>query len=238
MEPDYNTFIMKEKKSTLEYAVNAIRDYILQNKLKSGDPMPGETELAATLGISRNILREALRHYRTLGILKSRTKTGSYIASLVPESPFSGYLPFLAASTDILPKLVEIRVLLEVGAAPLITANITKDQINILAELCRRRETCDDDTEKLELDCQFHTQMLKGANNPILDSMIPLIIDFFFDYKSRSQSIHTVKSRTASNRDHRAILNAVKKRDTAALAEALSKHNQIYFEIFAKGEEH
>lgn len=228
---------MKEKRSTLEYTVNAIRDYILENSLQPGDPMPGETELAARLGVSRNILREAFRHYRTLGILKSRTKTGTYIAALVPESPFGGYLPFLAASKEILPKLVEIRVLLEVGAAPLIAANITSEQIKNLTEICRQRENCSDNAEKIELDRQFHINMLKGANNPILDSMIPLIIDFFFDYKTRSKTIYTVKSHTVSNRDHRDILNAVKKRDASRLAEVLKKHNQIYFEIFSREEE-
>ncbi len=225
---------MKTKKSTtLEYAIAAIRNYILNNGLQAGDALPTENELAQRLGISRNIIREAIRHYRTLGIIKSKTRTGAVIARLMPENPFDAFMPFFAASLEILPKLVEVRVLLEVGAAEFIVANITEEQILNIEEICRKREESVNEEKRVEFDRQFHVAMLQGANNPVLDSLIPLVTDFFFKYKNVNQLIREVKPRVETNLDHRQIIEAIRAKDAAALAQRLRDHNQVYFEIAA-----
>lgn len=232
--PAYNKQIMKAKKTTtLEYAITAIRNYILDNGLRVGDTLPTEFELAQRLGISRNIIREATRHYRTLGIIRSKTRTGAVIARLMPENPFSDFMPFFAASLEVLPKLVEVRVLLEVGASEFVVANITEEELEKLEAICCEREGCGSEEERVELDRQFHVAMLKGAHNPVLDSLIPLVTDFFFKYKNVNQLIRDVDPRIDTNLDHRQILETIRGKDAALLARRLRDHNQVYFEILA-----
>lgn len=224
---------MKTKKhSTLEYAIAAIRNYILDNELQVGDPLPPEMELAQRLGISRNIIREATRHYRTLGIIRSKTRTGAVIGRLLPENPFNDFMPFFAASEELLPKLVEVRVLLEVGAAEFITANITDAELAELDEICRLREESPTEEERLEFDRHFHVALLKGAHNPLLDSLIPLVTDFFFKYKNINKLLRNVKPAIESNLDHRQIVETVRSRDPVRLERKLRDHNQVYFEMF------
>ena len=55
-----------KKQTACDAAVAMIGRYIRENKLEEGMRLPPETELAEQLGVSRNILREALQHYRTL----------------------------------------------------------------------------------------------------------------------------------------------------------------------------
>jgi len=232
------TIRMKTKKqTTLEYAIIAIRNYILDNGLQVGDTLPTELELAQSLGVSRNILREATRHYRTLGIIKSKTRTGAVIARLMPENPFSDFMPFFAASAEILPKLIEVRVLLEVGAAEFITVNITAKQLDELETICRKREESDDEEERVELDRHFHVAMLKGANNPLLDSLIPLVTDFFFRYKNLNIRLRDVNPRVEANFDHRQIIEDIRRGDAVTLAQRLRDHNQVYFETFGGKQE-
>ena len=72
-----------KKLSTFEAAVTAIGEYIIGRGLQPGDVLPPEPSLASSLGISRNILREALRHYRTLGLIESKPKVGTILMQVI-----------------------------------------------------------------------------------------------------------------------------------------------------------
>ncbi|MEI3006272.1 MAG: hypothetical protein V8T87_16965 [Victivallales bacterium] len=58
------------------------------------------------LGISRNILREAIRHYRTLGIIDSKPKLGAAIARLVPDNPYARLSAVFSPLVDFLARTV------------------------------------------------------------------------------------------------------------------------------------
>ena len=83
------------RKNTVDIAIDNIGEYII-NHLQVGDALPGEREIAEKLQISRNITREALQHYRTLGIIESKPKVGAVVARLTPVKAYDGYLPFIS----------------------------------------------------------------------------------------------------------------------------------------------
>lgn len=222
-----------QKKNTLEQAIESIRDYIVKNMLREGDNLPPETELAEALGISRNILREALRHYRTLGIIGSRPKTGTFIARLAPENPYEGYLPFIAGNEDSMRELAEARIVLECGAAPLIAARATAEQIRELEAVNSRLEASDDLKERLGLEIELHSAMLRIAGNSIIDGLIPLLVDFF-QQRSHAGSHLPPRPKSAVNDDHRRIIGAIRDHDGKGLAELLRAHGNDYTQIRAK----
>ena len=76
------------KDSMVDQAYDAIRNYIIEHGLGIGDVLPPENTFSKQLGVSRNILREALGRYRILGILESRQKVGSVIMRLFPDDPY------------------------------------------------------------------------------------------------------------------------------------------------------
>ncbi|MCP3965331.1 MAG: FadR family transcriptional regulator [Lentisphaerae bacterium] len=115
------------KQSAMEAVIDAIQKYILQNRLQKGDRLPPET-----LGGSRNILREALRHFRMLGVIISKPKTGAEINCLFPENPFYGYQPFIAAWDKDLNDLVKARRVLELGAVDNVLSHSCSDDIDKL----------------------------------------------------------------------------------------------------------
>src|SRR5699024_10815616 len=53
-----------------------LREYLRKQSFKSGDSIPKETELAKALGVSRNVVREALSRLRMQGMVKSKKKRG------------------------------------------------------------------------------------------------------------------------------------------------------------------
>lgn len=164
--------------STMEAATEAIRDYLLENRLRVGDRLPTEKELASSLGISRNILREAIQHYRTLGIISTRPRVGTVIERLLPENPFAAYFPFIAVDPTAIGELAEIRLCLEVGAAELIIEKLTTEKLDELRELAQRMDGAGHE-ELNELDMTFHSTLLRIPGNRMLDCLVPLLVNFF-----------------------------------------------------------
>src|SRR5215212_7516088 len=66
-------------------AILRIKEMILGGQLKPGDRLPREADLAVTLGLSRNSLREAVRALALINILDVRQGDGTYVTSLDPD---------------------------------------------------------------------------------------------------------------------------------------------------------
>ncbi len=214
--------------STFEAAVTAIGDFIIGNGLQPGENLLPEPELAAKLGISRNILREALRHYRTLGIIESKPKSGTVIRSLIPENPYAGYFPFFAAQTELVPKLLELRISLETGAAPYIIQHIDQTQITALRHLCDQFKSVKTADSLRQLDCDFHLLFLSAAKNPLLTGLLPLVVEFFRESVRIRKPETSEKALRLNYEQHTKIVNALEKRDPAALRAALDFHYSTY----------
>ena len=224
------------RKSALDCAIDAIRSYILDNRLQPGDLLPPETELARELEISRNILREAMRHYRTLGIIDSKPKLGAVIVRLVPENPYAGYQPFLAAGENSLRELFEMRSSLETGAAPFLVLAVTPETLASLGEIVDEMRREKREEHFTALDMRFHTELLHAMRNRILDGLLPFVIGFFYELrKEKIARGWKRKPRREILEEHRAILAALERRDAAGLAAEIARHNEVYFNILKIG---
>lgn len=215
--------------STFDAAVKAICEYIIGNRLAPGDTLPPEPFLARSLGISRNLLREALRHYRTLGLIESKPKVGTVIVSLIPENPYAGYFPILSAQTDLKPKLAEMRSALEVGFASRIIQCVTEADIVHLKKVCERfREACS--SEQLTYaDMEFHIALLEIPANPLLTGLIPLVVHFFSSATREDPSSARVDGKREYE-NHSAIVSALAAGDHEQLARLLRQHYTPYTE--------
>jgi DNA-binding FadR family transcriptional regulator len=215
-----------EKQSTLKSVINALRDYIIENKLTPGDGLPSEHALSESFGISRNIIREGISYYRTFGIIESKPKIGAVIVSLCPKDPFDGYMPFLEIDSDGEREAAEMRMALECGAVPLMIAGCTDDDIQQLTLQLKEfeKETC------IEAEIKFHSIMLKMTANRLIESMIPLTIEFFA-YKHGSA---TKRNRKNIIKDHQVIIDAFRERNVQKLSKALQLHYKYYFKNLKK----
>ena len=219
------------KENTFDSAVKAIGEYIVNNRLKAGDSLSAEPELAEKLGISRNIVREALRHYRTLGVLSSKPKVGTVIRSLVPENPYSGYFPLLASQHEILPKLAEMRLMIESGCAEMLVNHVSSDDIDKLNKICEKFENTGEDlVKRLKTDIEFHSTLLSCGDNIFLKGMIPLVVHFFTEqlHDPENKFSKSVTSFEDVCREHRQIVNALAEKDANILRSLLQIHLHKY----------
>ncbi len=218
-----------QKKSTAEAAIEAIRNHILANRLKEGDVLPRENEFAEALGISRNILREALRHYRTLGIIGTRPKTGAVILRLIPDNPYEAYFPFLAAEKNTAEDLAHFRACIESGAARLVAEKAKGKDIAELERIVEAMKTALRKEEQIPLEIQFHSLLLKIPENGLLSGMVPLIVGFFAKMREKDTGAPLKKTAEEIAEEHREIVEALKRKDAETLYRLLFEHNQSYF---------
>src|SRR5229473_5939017 len=117
-----------------EQVVIQVRDMIREGKLRPGDRLPSERELAGQLGISRASLRPGLHFLAAIGVLISRHGSGTYIADGPPalaSEPLSMLAALHGFTTE---KMFEARRFVEVAVAGLAAEHATDDQMRIMAE--------------------------------------------------------------------------------------------------------
>ena len=209
--------------NTLGAAVRAIGEYLTGSGLVPGDKLPTEEALTRRFGVSRTILREALRHYRTLGIISSRPRVGMTVERLLPDDPYREYLPFIAASPGALDEVAELRLCLEGGAAELILARATAGDFAELRRIVDRMRVAPA-RELDRLDIDFHSHLLRITGNRMIGTLIPLLIEFFRIQKSTPPA--TARDRNADG--HLRLVEALEAGDAAEFRKLVSQHIKPY----------
>src|SRR6187431_2029936 len=125
---------MSGAEGSTEQVVAFVRGLIDRGRLRPGDRLPAERELATQIGVSRPSVRAGLHALAAMGVVRSRHGSGTYI----PDGPpllGSEPLSFLAALHGFTrDEMYEARRILEVGAAGLAAERATPEQLATLAD--------------------------------------------------------------------------------------------------------
>ena len=228
-------------KNTVEIAIENIGSYIAEN-LQVGDVLPSERELAESLHISRNITREALQHFRTLGIIESKPKVGATVARFSPGNIYEGYMPFLPSSEHTFEDLAHLRLMLELGCAEQAIRKVTRENIEELYAMSEQIKKNADESgtgspEKREkmfkADIEFHTKMMRFSGNSLMESLIPLVVEFFSKQYIRSITSASNK-RLIGYEEHFQMVDALKEKNLPRLSELIRSHINSYIENYTK----
>ena len=125
--------------------IRRIIDHARAHALEAGDRFPAERNLAQTLGVSRNALREALATLESLRVVELRPNSGVYLRALGVESSFEATV--LLAELGTAPDAAEVRETIEVRAAlerqaiTLACARRTDANLEQLVRICTETRT-------------------------------------------------------------------------------------------------
>ncbi|MET9491276.1 FCD domain-containing protein [Nocardia sp. NPDC006630] len=145
---------------------------VLLERLRAGEwelghRLPGETTLAAQLGVGRSTLREAIRELAGRGVLESRQGAGVFVTALDVAEDWDTVL----RRADI-EAVIEARIAIEAEAAALAAQRRTPaDLRNILRALTARAEAGDSVEALVDADTAFHRTVIAAAHNDILLEM-------------------------------------------------------------------
>jgi DNA-binding FadR family transcriptional regulator len=197
-------------------AIEKIKDMIVSGALRPGDRLPKESELAADLGLSRNSLREAVRALSLIRILDVRQGDGTYVTSLDPQLLLEA-LSFVVDfhRDDTVLEFLAVRRILEPAATALAAARIPGADLDVLdAQLDALGEQPSVE-ELVAADLEFHRGIVQASGNSVLCSLL----DGLSGPTTRARIWRGITQEDAVSRtlhEHRAILAAMRDRDTEA----------------------
>ncbi|UWE09324.1 FadR/GntR family transcriptional regulator [Actinacidiphila bryophytorum] len=149
----------------VEQATEHLREQILGGRWPVGTRLPGETALAASLGVGRSTVREAVRALAEAGLVKSRQGAGVFVISTEPQEDFRARLRRAA-----LAEVYEARAALEVQAARLAARRRTEEDVAamVAALAARRVASGQGDAAFVDADIALHAAIVAGAGNSVL----------------------------------------------------------------------
>ena len=201
-----------------------VKQYILDQRLAAGDPLPPETQLAQELGVGRGSVREAIKALQSLGIIEVRHGDGLYVRSFSfdPIVETMGY--GMRFDADTLSELVQIRIWLEKGAMEEVVEHVSPQVIERLEGVMQvwQKRVGRGDMHRLDLDEEFHRILYNSLGN---QTFMKLFEVFWIAYENvNNPMIQDLKQASADYRNHRAILDAVKDRDVVRARQAVIQH--------------
>ena len=203
------------RQNAAEAVFEDLRGAIGSGELSIGTRLPSEAALAERYGVSRPIVREALRSAQTLGLTQTRTGSGTFVIATAP-SPEITYGAYSARD------LMEARPVIEVPAAGWAARRRTDEQLRVLTELCAEMKREKDPDKWVLLDSRFHCVIAEASNNAVF---IRVVLDARDALATQSQLINLVAHRRpASNREHQRIVDAIASGSFEDSQEAMRDH--------------
>jgi DNA-binding FadR family transcriptional regulator len=215
--------------SQTDVVVQSIRQMIIDGRLRPGDRLPVEKDLATALGVSRNPLREGVRALSMMGVLETRQGDGTYVTKLDPSMLLApmGFVVDLHDGSGT-HHLHAVRRILETEAAALAAKQIGSAELDAAAELLRHNESELTLTEPnhetvIENDILFHRIIAEAASNPVLTALIDALGGRTMRDRLR-RSITQPGADETAHREHLSILAALTAHDPDRARTRMAAH--------------
>ncbi len=207
-----------------------LRDKLLEGSIRSGDRLVPERELALQLGVSRPIVREALRALSMMGVVEIRERVGTIVRK--PDvSVLGDFFAFsMAQQADIVDDVMQARIAIEVQAVRLACRHAsTSDLERIAAAVDRIEATVDDSDEGSRADFEFHAALVRASRSETLmqlyAAMSTLLMRSHHERRDVVGGDPAVKQYLVE--DHARIFQALVARDEDRADQVLRKHFSI-----------
>lgn len=205
--------------------IQQIQDAIRNGDLARGAKLPTERELGEQFGVSRSVVREAIKALDAMGLVESRQGSGIFVRNSTIESVSRAFVLSVSPDAESVDRLFEFRQSLETEAARLAAIRATADHITAIDETLARMnqgESPDDWIVFGEVDTRFHHLVSEASANPYLQVAIASVRDM-------QRDIVLVFSERAGSMDeamkhHQRVFEAIRQKDPAAAAAAMAAH--------------
>lgn len=204
----------------------AMLEAILSRGLRPGDPLPSERELGEQYGVSRTVIREAVRALTSRGVIDARAGRGLSVAQVAPETVSTSLRLYLHGQEKIpYAKINEVRAGIEIEIAGYAAERATDAEIEELREITENMRGHEHDLEKHSLiDVEFHRALARITHNELflimLDSIGPLLLEI------RRATFSLPNDALRAYEEHCAIIDAVARHDRDAARAAMRIHLQ------------
>ena len=199
---------------------------IFSGDAEPGDPLPSETELAATLGLSRLTVREGVRALQARGLVQVSHGRRPVVAhpNATPLSDF--FSASVRRDSRGLLELLEVRLAVEVHSAQLAATHATRADIAALEmALDAMQSSPHDDEQFSDADVRFHAAVASASGNRMLNFLVEGMEEPL--HHGRLHSLRGTRNRTDIESlidQHAEIYDRIVARDARGAAASMRRH--------------
>jgi GntR family transcriptional repressor for pyruvate dehydrogenase complex len=222
----FQTLKRLERAPTLsDRVVQSMLDLIASSALRPGDRLPSERDLGERFGVSRTVVREAVRSLAAKGVLDVRSGSGATVARVdgaqVSEA-LRLYLQGGGIDGVTYEQVNDVREMIETRVALMAAAAASAGDLAALVALHEEFRGASGAEESSRLDVAFHRAIAESVHNPlllvVLDSIEPILLEI-------RRRVAGVPGRQAhAVQAHQRILDRLRERDGAGAEAAMTEH--------------
>ena len=205
-----------------------LRDFFREQGFAPGDALPKETELAEALGVSRNVVREALSRLRMLGMVETKKRRGMILAEPDVLSGLERLLDPQLLGGAVMKHLYELRLVLEIGMADLLFLRRTEADLQILGKIVEDELEAETNAERIDCDVRFHGKLYGMTGNETMRRFQKLLVPVF-QYITENESGPDGQTAVGSV-SHAGLLAILRHGDPTSFREAMKKHLDPHFD--------
>lgn len=199
-----------------------MRQTIVARGLLPGTPLPSERELGEQFGVSRTVIREAVRALAAKGIVEVRSGSGLRVAPVDGANALESLSWFIRGGQLGYSKVHEVRSTIEVEMAGLAAERRTEDGLQALRHAQTHFESVIDDVdEAAAADVEFHALIAQATHNDLFSILLGSIGDALVEIRRETLSSGSGEETVAA---HRRILDAIAVGDADAARKAMRDH--------------
>jgi GntR family transcriptional repressor for pyruvate dehydrogenase complex len=204
--------------------IGDVRDALFAKKLKPGDVLGTENEIAARYGVSRIVARDALRTLQALGI--AEIKMGKGGGARVARGNPRLFAEVLAVQLDLTgvsaAEIMDAQRAIECLAAELAAENATDEDIARLRQLVADAEANLSNAERTtQLGAEFHLAVAEASHNRVL--VVQLISLQHVSWPRRNPTMTPKVARRIAD-VHKELLALIEIRDAAGARKLMNDH--------------
>jgi GntR family transcriptional regulator, transcriptional repressor for pyruvate dehydrogenase complex len=200
----------------------ALTASITSGAMAVGDKLPSERQLCEQFGVSRPVIREAVRDLVANGLLVDHPRRGYVVGEIAASSVGRSLVLFVRGRRGDYPHLLEVRSVLEVAAAGHAAEDPTDEQIEAL-RLAHERMTSDLGAEDAAIqDVAFHRAIAEATGNDYYVVLIDALRDVLL--AAQQPTLADPRIMKTARAAHRKIFEAIRDRDPQAARDAMQAH--------------
>jgi GntR family transcriptional repressor for pyruvate dehydrogenase complex len=206
-----------------EQVLRQIQEQIATGRLKPGDKLPPERDLAERFRVSRSSVRDAIQALQVMRLVRSRQGGGTLVCEISAESLVSPLSQALAGREGLVAELIEARKMIEPPLAARAAENATEEEIARLEELLRRQaEKTRRGEPVIEEDSELHYTIALAARNSVVRRMVDLLMDLLRESRERGMQVPGRPARSLAG--HTRVVAAIRRRDPRGAHAAMLRH--------------
>jgi GntR family transcriptional repressor for pyruvate dehydrogenase complex len=206
-----------------QQVAQSIEELIDSGRLRPGDQLPSERELASGLGVGRGVIREGIKVLQERGLVSIKPGEGIFVAEIhtdVVTNQLDRFLRMGSTSND---DLGEVRRILEIEIAGLAAQRAEADDLQSMKQAIEAMEDNILSQEAfIAADHAFHLALARATRNELLPLLMGVIVDRLQETRNLVFRVHGAPER--GQVWHRAIYAAIETGNVEAAKESMSMH--------------